>query len=595
MEKLDETKALLVIIFKDESEWQQYVGILSKLNFAVPFGFNKVECVMLPKNENLAAACNFAIKNTDAKYKLFLTKPMVFFDSLLIVSMLDIFFTYPNVGMVGLFGSEMPISGDYRQAKSIYGRYYFSQDGQNMQGYFGKVPLFYQSVHMLDEGFFAMSGDILFDEEMGEGFVMAAQCCQYRRAGYDIGVIYYEAVGIIFLEDRCTYYVKNIDAENYQKQLDIFREKYKDIVTPLVSICIPTYNQPIFCEVALQSALTQNYPNIEIIIGDDSTNEDTKIKLEPYLQKYSNIQYFYHGGTPLRKKGGSNITFTINKSSGEYINVLFHDDAIAVDKISRMMDYFISDLENEIVLAVSARILINENNQIISRFNEWQSLNDEIVNGEDVGRKILFSKRNFLGELSTSLIKKSSLLSRDPETGEEIFDIGIFCGVQDAAYGDIGTWLNLLKYGGKCVFIKDTLNAFRQHPAQNTYNHSTRVRLMIEFLGYINIAWLNNIYLHNYDEYKFCLKTWVIFFDIYCPPVADDESEDIKFLRETMQEARSYIVEEKFPEVLDCSVRFLLDVLEAKNSIRPLIRQNKKTGLYEKADDGIVLDGEQRC
>ena len=82
---------------------------------------------------------------------------------------------------------------------------------------------------------------------------------------------------------------------------------------------------------------------------------------------------------------------------------------------------------------------------------------------------------------------------------------------------------------------------------------------------------------------------------MHCPPVAEDESEDIKFLRETMQTARSYIVEEKFPEVLDCCVSFLLDVLEAKNSIRPLIRSNQKTGLYEKADDGIALHGKQRC
>lgn len=593
MAKLDETKALLVIIFKDEAERQQYEDIFSKLDFAVPLGLNKIESVMLPRNENLAAACNFAIKSTDAKYKLFLTKPIAFFEPLLIASMLDNFLTYPNVGMVGLFGSEMPISGDYRQAKNIYGRYYFLQEDQDIHEHCGKMPLFCQSVHMLDEGFFAMSGDILFDEEIDEDFVMAAQCCRYRRAGYDIGVMYSEAVKIIFSEDCCTY-TKKINAEDYEGHLDIFKEKYKDIVTPLVSICIPTYNQPIFCELALQSALNQTYPNIEIIVGDDSTNEHTNKIIQSYLQIYDNIKYFYHG-RPLGNKGGRNTTFIINKASGEYINVLFHDDVLFHDKISRMMEYFVSDLENEIVLAVSARMLIDEKNQFLNRFNEWQSLKDEILNGEDVGRKILFSKKNFLGELSTSLIKKSSLLSKDPETGEEIFDIGVFCGVKDVAYGDIGTWLNLLKDGGKCVFIKDSLSAFRKHSAQNTYDPSVRVRLMIEFLGYINIAWLNNIYLRNYDEYKFCLKTWVNFFDIYCPPVTGDESEDIKFLRETMQEARSYIVEEKFPEALDCSVRFLLDVLEAKNSIRPLIRQNKKTGLYEKADDGIVLDGEQRC
>ncbi|MEH7221468.1 glycosyltransferase family 2 protein, partial [Bacillus toyonensis] len=40
---------------------------------------------------------------------------------------------------------------------------------------------------------------------------------------------------------------------------------------PLVSILIPTYNRPHYFQLALDSALAQTYPNIEIIIGDDST------------------------------------------------------------------------------------------------------------------------------------------------------------------------------------------------------------------------------------------------------------------------------------------------------------------------------------
>ena len=594
MVKLDETKVLLVVIFKDEAERQQCVNVISRSQLVMLPMVNKIEVVMLPRNANLAAACNIVVKNTNARYRLFLTVPVVFLNPFLIASVLEKFLTYPNIGMIGLIGSEIPISGDYKQAKNLYGRYYFSQDGKNVNVYFGKEPLYYQSVHMLDEGFFATSGNILFDEEIGEDFVMAAQCCLYRRAGYEIDVMSVENVGVAFKEDRCLYSRKN-DPESYKKQLGVFKEKYKDIVTPLVSICIPTYNQPLFLEFALQSALTQTYPNIEIIIGDDSTNEDTKNRVQPYLQRYHNIQYFYHDG-PLGRKGSRNTTFVINKSVGKYINVLFHDDLLAVNKISRMMEYFVRDLENRITLITSARINVNEKNQVTSRANPWQPSSDVVLKGEEVGRRILFSQGNFIGELSTALFKKSAILSRDSETHEEIFDIGIFCGVKDVAYGDIGTWLNLLKNGGDCIFIKEPLSAFRKHAAQNTYDLSLRVRLMIEFFNYINIAWLNNVYIHNYDEYKFCCKTWVRFFDLYCPPTTnDEESEDIKFLRSTLKKAREYIVEEKFPEVLNCSIKFLLDVLPITNEIRPLIRRNKKTGLYEKANDGVMLYGEQRC
>ena len=594
MLEFDEKKALFVVVFDNESEKQHYEDVLSNLQTFIHPRLNKIELVMLPRNGNLAVACNLAIKNTDAKYKFFLTAPIVFFNPSVIEDLLNIFFNFPDIGMVGLLGSEMPISGDYTQAKNLYGKYFFVNDAQNIEGHYGKMPLYKQKVHMIDEGFFVMSGDIPFDEEVGEDFVMAAQCCRYRRAGFEVSVTYSEDVKIIFLEDNCTY-IKKIDSG-----LDFFSSRYKDIVTPQVSICIPTYNQPVFFEMALQSALNQTYPNIEIIVGDDSTNEYIKKLMQSYLQIYDNIKYFHHG-RPLGKKGGRNTTFIINKSSGEYINLLFHDDILMPEKISRMMEYFVNDLEGKITLVTSARSMINEKNEIIGRMNPLQPIEDEILNGEKVGRAILFTGINFIGELSTVLFKKSNLLSRDFETYEEIFDIGIFCGVKDVAYGDMGTWLNLLKYGGECVFLKDRLSAFRRHSQQNTDDPYILIRGRLEILLYSTISWLNNIYLHNFEEYKIACKRWTIFIE---PKYLDEkffkelldylETDDVEFLKDTVTKLFYFIHSEKFAEVLDCSIRFLIEVLPEKNSIRPLIRQNKKTGLWEKADDGIMLHGEQR-
>lgn len=593
---IDETKVLIVAICKNEIEQQQQLSFFKGNTFSLSaFGISNIDFRTVIRSEKIAETYNQIQNSTDAKYKIFLTAPLVVFDSNIIDELLKNFFIYPKVGIVGLLGSEIPISGDYTKAQNFYGSCYcFSEEEDESRSYVGKMPVLYQSVHMIDSGFFATSENIPFDEDVGEDFVMAAQCCRYRRAGYDVGVTYLEGIKIAFSENHCVYSPKN-DVSNYEQQLKQFVTLYKDVVTPLVSICIPTYNQPQFCELALQSALAQIYPNIEIIVGDDSTNESTKEMIQPYLQQCDNVKYFYHNG-PLGKKGGKNTTFIINKSTGKYINLLFHDDFITVDKISRMMEYFIRDLENRITLAVSARVTINEKDEIMGRFNPYQPLKDEILSGNEVGRRILFSKINFLGEMSTSLIKRSSLLVKDPETGENFFDLGIFCGVKDVAYGDIGTWLNLLKNGGECLFLKDSLSAFRQHPAQNTYDPAMRVRLMIEMFNYITISWLNNLYLKDFDEYKFCCKHWVFFFDSnYVPPKTDDESDDLKFIRATLLEIRKHIVADEFAQALDCSIRFLLDVLEERNSIRPLIRQSKITALWEKANDGIALHGEQRC
>ena len=593
---LDDKKITLVVICKDGQEIKRQLEFISSLKFHVPAGFSKfqIDARFDVIDGNLAKTCNKVLKEIDARYKIFLTSPVDALVMELITAMIGKFFEYPKVGMIGLFGSELPISGDYTKAKNLYGVYYYKSDSGEVVLHNGKMPIFYQSVHIIDSGIFAMSGNIPFDEMVGDEFFIASQCCRYRRAGLDVGVMYIEGIKIIFSADNFMYNSKD-DVDNYQEKLKQFVTLYKDIVTPLVSICIPTYNQPHFFEIALQSALNQTYPNIEVIVGDDSTNDDTEKLIQPYLARYSNLKYFHHD-KPLGKKGIVNTTFTIDKSSGEYINVLFHDDVLMDTKISRMMEYFIRDLNEKINLVVSARMVIDEKGQTIGRMNPLQPLEDTVMDGKDVCRKILFSYTNFLGELSTCLIRKEDILTLNPLNGEKIFDIGVFCGVKDVAYGDIGTWLNLLKAGGECIFIKDILSAFRRHSAQNTNDPYILIRLNLEWLNYLTIAWVNNIIFHDWEEYKLCCRRWQQNFDNH-PPINENVTltDDMELWLSVMEEARNFVVIEKFVEVLDCSIRFLLSVLPGNNSIRPLVHMNLETGLWEKANDGIMLHGDQRC
>ena len=44
---------------------------------------------------------------------------------------------------------------------------------------------------------------------------------------------------------------------------------------PLVSICIPTYNGKRYIDQCISSAMNQSYNNIEIIISDDQSTDDT--------------------------------------------------------------------------------------------------------------------------------------------------------------------------------------------------------------------------------------------------------------------------------------------------------------------------------
>jgi glycosyltransferase involved in cell wall biosynthesis len=99
--------------------------------------------------------------------------------------------------------------------------------------------------------------------------------------------------------------------------------------TPKVSIVIPVYNGSNYLSQAIDSALAQTYPNIEIVVVNDGSNDGgatEKIALS-YGDK---IRYFpkENGGV------GSALNFAIAKMTGEYFSWLSHDDLYYPNKVA---------------------------------------------------------------------------------------------------------------------------------------------------------------------------------------------------------------------------------------------------------------------
>jgi glycosyltransferase involved in cell wall biosynthesis len=92
---------------------------------------------------------------------------------------------------------------------------------------------------------------------------------------------------------------------------------------PKVSICIPTYNQPDFLKIVLDSIVIQKFNDYEVIISDDSTNDDSERLVKTYANKIQNINYFRN--TP-SKKSPASWNEAIRNAKGEYIKVMHSDD-----------------------------------------------------------------------------------------------------------------------------------------------------------------------------------------------------------------------------------------------------------------------------
>lgn len=118
---------------------------------------------------------------------------------------------------------------------------------------------------------------------------------------------------------------------------------------PLISVVIACYNDAQYIEQAVISALSQTYPNKEVIIVDDGSDVATKAilqKLKPRITKL--ITQENQGQSIARNKG-------IREAKGEYILNLDSDDFFEVSFCEKAIKKFQEDKEIAIVTCQSIR------------------------------------------------------------------------------------------------------------------------------------------------------------------------------------------------------------------------------------------------
>lgn len=100
--------------------------------------------------------------------------------------------------------------------------------------------------------------------------------------------------------------------------------------TPLVSAIIPTYNRAhVICE-AVESALSQTYPNMEVIVVDDGSKDDTLERLSQFGDRIRVLKQGNAGPAAARNTG-------LGAARGELIAFLDSDDIWLANKTERQV------------------------------------------------------------------------------------------------------------------------------------------------------------------------------------------------------------------------------------------------------------------
>jgi glycosyltransferase involved in cell wall biosynthesis len=163
------------------------------------------------------------------------------------------------------------------------------------------------------------------------------------------------------------------------------------MTTPLVSIIIPAYNVQDYIEECINSALNQTYPNIEIIVVDNNSTDQTLEIVKDFKRRHPDLITILlekkQGASNARNKG-------LEYVKGNWIQFLDADDLISNDKIMHQMS-LIANNKMKCSFVVGSYIKL-------FAFNK-KKLVLPLINSKDIIKSALNSE---LGHLNSNLFHK---------------------------------------------------------------------------------------------------------------------------------------------------------------------------------------------
>jgi glycosyltransferase involved in cell wall biosynthesis len=207
---------------------------------------------------------------------------------------------------------------------------------------------------------------------------------------------------------------------------------------PLVSVIIPFYNCG-FVDQAINSALTQTYPKVEVIVVNDGSTKNENLATK-YLSRIKYIKQSNKGVAAALNTG-------INHAAGEYITWLSSDDMMDRQKIECQLKFM---QKRDSMVSFTNFNLIDENNKIVS-FNVSENYLNEI----DILRAFL--RKNPINGCTIMMARKVA-----ENTGSFNEDLRY---AQDYEY-----WIRIsLKY--TIHYYDKTLINYRIHPTMGSILH----------------------------------------------------------------------------------------------------------------------------
>ncbi len=197
-----------------------------------------------------------------------------------------------------------------------------------------------------------------------------------------------------------------------------------------ITVCIPTYNRPDLLKEAIESCLMQSYPPYEIIIGDDSKNDDSLKLVDSYILN-NNVKIVYQKNAPSLGQL-ANVNDLMKKASGDKFVLLHDDDLLLPDALESMKQVF--DEFPDVQVVYGKQILINEDGS--EKLEDSEKLNNYYYRTKELEGSVLSSLEAAMVQqfpndcymLDMEIVKRHGYGSKDEVGNAGDFDFGFRLG-----------------------------------------------------------------------------------------------------------------------------------------------------------------------
>lgn len=226
---------------------------------------------------------------------------------------------------------------------------------------------------------------------------------------------------------------------------------------PLVSVAIPAYNHSAFIEECLSSVCAQTYPELELVLIDDGSPDDTFDKAQRFLAQHQDR--FRRIVLERRANQGvsGNSNACIEACKGEWVHLLGSDDIIYPTKIEHIQNAIATWQDDSLALVHADCDYIDENGAPVTRSRQ----KDRPPAGPDRNT----SQWLFMGEYY--VFNPTVTLHR-----ETFLSIGGFDPTLPLE--DLDCWLRL-SANHTIARVPETLACYRKHPGNSLRR---RVRML---------------------------------------------------------------------------------------------------------------------